>query len=140
MQRARCLRASHRHDDALAAYREAFAAERAFPNARTDAYLGFGGLVVALERLDLYDEVLATIDEFGGNELFPFQQYKLFVILAFISDARGDDASARRYARQALEAAEQTESPFRYHRKLGLVGEQQPEVRERLLRLASDRH
>jgi tetratricopeptide (TPR) repeat protein len=138
MQRGECLAALDRHDEALAAYRHAFAAQRSFPNALTNAYLGFGELVLMLERRDLYDEVLARIEEFGGEEAFPFLRYRLSVIFAFISDDRGDSASARRYARRALDAAAETESPFRYHRKLGLVRKQVPEIRKRLLRLASE--
>jgi tetratricopeptide (TPR) repeat protein len=137
LQRARCLEALGREDEALAEYRQSFEAERSFPNSRTEGYLDFGELVLGLQRAELYGEALACLEEFGGGELFPISQYRYFVILAFISEARGKTTAAQRYARQALDAAAQTESKLRSHRKLGLVGEQPPDIHARLVRIAS---
>jgi tetratricopeptide (TPR) repeat protein len=139
-QRGRCLTAQRRHDDALQAYRDAFAAQRAFPGIKNFAHLDFGELALALRRRDLYDEVLARIEEFAGCERFPILEYRLFTTLALIHEARREIASAKEYARKALEAAAKTEAPFINHRKLGLVGEQSSDTEARLLRLAARTH
>lgn len=139
-QRGRCLAALGRHDEALQAYREAFAAQRAAPGFKTFAHLDFGELIVSLQRHDLFDDVLDRFAEFAGYERLPVLAYRLFTSLALIHESRRDLASAKRYACEALEAAAKTESPFRYHRKLGLVGEQSSDIEGRLRRLASSTH
>jgi tetratricopeptide (TPR) repeat protein len=138
-QRAECLATLGQKEQAIDAYRAALAAERHLPNVRTNAYLGFGELVVELDRKDLYEEVLSVLQEFGGSEAFPIEEYRFNVIRALISDARGLE-EARRYAQLALTAASKTQSPFRYHRTLGLVGEQKRDVEARLAKLASKVH
>jgi hypothetical protein len=137
MIRAECLTGLNRADEALDAYQESLSAQRAFPNAGTDAYLGFGELVLVLHRADLYRKALDALEEFGVHMPFPIQQYRAAAISARISEARGDLVAARKFAKTALAAASKTESPFRYHRDLGLVGTLEPEIEARLRRLAS---
>lgn len=136
MTRAECLTGLNRTDEALDAYRKALSAQRAFPNAGTNAYLGFGELVLALQRADLYREALDAIEELGADNPFPVLQYRAAAISAWISEARGDLAAARKFAETALAAASKTESPFRYHRNLGLVGALEPKIEAGLRRLA----
>jgi tetratricopeptide (TPR) repeat protein len=127
-QRARCLADLGRHRDAFEALEASLVAERAYPNLRTAAYLDFGELAIGLQRTDLYDRAGALLDEFGGSELLPDSIYRHAVIRAFVAANKGDGAAAREHARQAIAAAARTESPFRYHRKLGLVRFVDPEV------------
>jgi hypothetical protein len=136
-QRAQCLSDLGRYPEALESYRSAFRARRAMPNVHDDAYLDFGELVLALKRSDLNAEALSALDEFGGDEMFPAHQYQAAMIRALIADERGDSATARKHAEEALRAAEATESPFRYHRKLGLVRFVNPDVFVRLRALAA---
>ncbi|MDP9351810.1 MAG: hypothetical protein M3P51_09770 [Chloroflexota bacterium] len=136
-QRAQCLSDLGRYPEALESYRSAFVARRAMPNVHDDAYLDFGELVLALRRSDLYDEALSALEEFGGDEMFPAHRYQAAMIRALIADERGDSTTARRYAEEALKAADATQSPFRYHRKLGLVRFVLPDVFARLRALAA---
>lgn len=136
-QRAACLIDLGRPAEALESYREALATRRQHPQWGDDGYLGFGELVLALRRSDLYDDVLAALDEFGAGAPFPIQQYRLAAIRALIADARHDAESAREWARAALAASGKQESPFRYHRTLGLVTRVEPDIHERLEALAS---
>jgi tetratricopeptide (TPR) repeat protein len=127
-QRARCLADLGRHEDAFVALEASFAAQRAYPNLETGAYLDFGELAIGLQRTDLYDRAGALLDEFGGREVLPDSIYRHAVIRAFVAAHRGDRAAAREHARRAIGAAGRTESPFRYHRKVGLVRFVDPEV------------
>ncbi len=136
-QRAGCLTDLGRYEEALISYREAFEIERQAPNWKTEAYLDFGELVLGLKRKDLYREAVAVLDEFGGAESFPASEYRHATIRALTCDASGDITGARWHARRALEAAGKTESPFRYHRKLGLVRFVDPEVMDRLRELCA---
>lgn len=135
MLRAECLIDLGRPGDALQAYRAALDAQRTAPNWRTDAHLGFGELVVALRRAELYEEALAALEEFGDNDPFPAQQYSQAVTRALIAESRSELAEARRWARVALEAAASRESPFRRHKGLGLVRYADPVVYDRLVAL-----
>jgi tetratricopeptide (TPR) repeat protein len=136
-QRARCLSDLGEHAAAIDSYRRSFEARRNAPGWKDLAYLDFGELVLALRREELYDEALAVLSEFGGDEVFPVHQYQAACIRSLIADQRGDEATARRFAQEALAAASATESPFRYHRMLGLVTFVDPEVMERLRALSA---
>ncbi len=101
------------------------------------AYLEFAELVVARGREDLFAEAVAGLDELGGDELLPVLEFRRFAVRALMSEARGDRETAAQAARRALVAASKTESPFRWHRKLGLVGSIAPDLERRLRALAS---
>ena len=106
LQRAECLVALGERLRAIRAYRWALDAQRRFPEAPTEAYLGFGELVLELQRVELYSEVLSAIDELGGGEKTPAQEYRVAAIRAFIHDAGGLRKEARACARRALAAAQ----------------------------------
>ncbi len=136
-QRAQCLSDLGDYHWAIESYRQSFDARRAAPGWKDMAYLHFGELVIGLRRQDLYDEALAALDEFGGDEVFPAHRYQAATIRSLIAAERGNRDVAREYAQEALAAASATESPFRYHRKLGLVRFVDPEVMDRLRALAA---
>ena len=121
-QRAQSLAALGRHQEALEAYRTALEAERTYPNWQTEAYLGFAELIVALRRTDFYHQALSLLEAHRQSELFPIQQFRSASARAAIYEAQGERDLAGEAAVAALGAAAKTESPFRYHRKLGLVG------------------
>ena len=137
--RGQCLAGLGKVDEALDALRKALGVQRDRPNVRTDAYLEFGILVVNHLRRDLYAQALAALDEFGGRELFPYQQYEAAAIRAAILDARGDADTARAYALRALDAASKTTSGLRYHARLGLVKDSTTSLHGRLKRIAHTR-
>ena len=133
-QRASCLVDLGRHAQALAAYEAALAAERAFPNLRTGAVLDYGELAIALHRTDLYPRIEWLLNEMTSTSgpQFPVGDYQYSVVRAFLAAERKDWAAVRTHAARALAAASKTESPFRYHRKLGLVSFVDPKVVEQL--------
>src|SRR5579862_3159698 len=137
MQRAECLEQLGRTDEAIDAYRGSLDAQRANPTVRDGAYLGYAALVVTrLRRLDLYVEVLAVLEEFGGGEVFPVQQYRYNALRAFILSELGRYLEAREAAILALAASAKKESPFRYHRGLGIVTNPEVVLQKRLERIA----
>jgi tetratricopeptide (TPR) repeat protein len=124
-------------DEALKAYSRALEARRTFPQVGDDGYVGFAELVLALRRRDLYDAALAALEEFADSVQFPIQEFRIAACRALIAAERGDSNDARRWARDALAAAAKSESPFRYHRKLGLVRGVDPVAFQRLKSLAA---
>jgi hypothetical protein len=125
-----------RQDEALQAYLAALAVERSHPGVQGLAYLDLSELVLALGRTDLYAELLEVIKVRQHHAIFPVVQYRAFGAAAFLSEALGNLDDARAFAMQALSAAAQTESPFRYHRTLGLVERSDEEVQSKLWHLA----
>ncbi len=126
-QLGNCLLTIGDVDGALNEFRAAVIAERNYPNMRTGAWLAFGRLVAETERRDLYDEFLHYLAEnkaartFDAKLSFPVDRYSLSATLAIINRDRGDLTTAKEFARQALAAANASNSGFRYHPALGLV-------------------
>ncbi len=138
MQKGQCLEELGRADDALEAYRVAI--QRANPHVRDSAYIAFGELVLKMDRKDLYPEALAFLEEFGGHEYFPAESYRYNGARALMFEEMGRESEARLAARVALGASQKTESPFRYHRKLGLVREIDEAVHRRLVAIAQSQN
>jgi tetratricopeptide (TPR) repeat protein len=122
-------------DTALASYEQALAARRSFPQVSDDAYLGYVELVLALKRVRLYPAAQQILDEFPVGP-FPIQIFRDAGLRALLAAARGEIIDARKWARTALEAAERSESPFRYHRRLCLVRDTDPLTMQQLKELA----
>lgn len=130
--RAGCRAGLGEYEAAITDYRGALAAQHAYPQTLTPAHAAFAELVVTLERRDLYSEVLTALAEFGHIDVFPKDIYRSQEARAFIAAESGDKAKAREHAERALVAAAATDSGFRFHKKLGLVGSVSPERLERL--------
>jgi tetratricopeptide (TPR) repeat protein len=124
-------------EEALETYGRALEARRAFPQVGDDGYVGFAELVLALRRRELYDAALAALDEFADRVQFPIEEFRIAACRALIAAERGAPTDARRWAREALAAAAKSESPFRYHRKLGLVRGVDPVAFQRRKSLAA---
>jgi tetratricopeptide (TPR) repeat protein len=135
-QRAACFLAMRRPDDALGAYRDALAAERTHPGIEGHAYLELAELVLSLQRVDLYGEMLELVTRRGRPEIFPVARYRAFGVAAFLAERLGRIADAQSFAEQALSAAAQTKSPFRFHPTLALVDETDESVQRHLWQLA----
>lgn len=138
LQQADCWLGLGNVENAVGCYRKALQRERRFPKLKTDAFLGFGWMVVEGELTDLYEEAAAVLKEFRRPDdlLFPIDKYRFNAILALIDEDRGDYESAKNHAEVALEAAKQRVSGFRYHPKLGLVSGTPTKIQLRLERLA----
>jgi tetratricopeptide (TPR) repeat protein len=135
-QRGACYVELGLHGEAITAFRESLAVERQFPNVKSDAYLEYAELVLALERRDLYEDALTELLERTSGEPFPVQRYRSGAATAFLCDALGRHGDAKAAATRAIAAAGETESPFPYHRQLGVVKDTNGDVQARLWRLA----
>ena len=120
-QKASCLAALGKTDEAIASYRDALNTERKFPIRRTRAWLEFGRFICDRRLVDFYDEALAVLDELKYDLIFAADVYEFSGIRAIIAANRGDSESAKRFAKSALESAATTHSGFRYHPTAGLV-------------------
>jgi hypothetical protein len=126
-------------DAALDAYRHAIEAQRVFPNVGTRAPLDFGFAVARLQRRDLYDEALSVLDEFATKPysiMFPYDKFLASTALALIGHERGSP-NARTLAQHALRAATATHSGLPRHPSLGLVGNVDEDILDRLHRVAA---
>src|SRR5262249_27847997 len=82
-------------------------------------------------------EALAGLD--GRQRLAsPIDRFKAHGARALIFAAMGNAAAAQKHAREAVLAAAAIQSPFRYHRTLGLVGDLHVEQLVELKRLAAE--
>lgn len=133
-QRGQCLVALGRGSEALDEFQRAMETERY--GIRSYAYLEFIELVLALDRKDLFHEALSIISKQETPEPFPVTQYRRAAATAFLCEELGMESEAQAHATLALAAAAQAESPFRYHRKLGLVAVSDLQVQNRLRKLA----
>lgn len=85
------------------------------------------------------EEAAAAVDRAVdvSPPVFPADRWRFAVVLARIAVARADRKAARELATQALEIAALTESPFPYHRDLGLAKPGRDQLRE-MQQLADD--
>ncbi len=121
-------------DAAIRSLQHALARERERPNLRTQAWCVYAELVVSEPRADLFDDVLAVLDEKKGDITFPVDGFVWHAARALIYEARGVP-DARQAAVQALRLAEATTSGFARHKDIGLVGSRYEAMRARLLRI-----
>jgi hypothetical protein len=87
-------------------------------------------------RSDLYEEALSLLFESRKRVLFPIDEFQFSVAKALIHDDLGDAETAQEFAQFAVAAASKQESGFRYHKSLGLVGEPERKIFERVQHLA----
>jgi tetratricopeptide (TPR) repeat protein len=105
---------------AVESFRNALDSQRVNVGIRTDVSLDFAWLIATQPLNMLFTEALAALDEFPAGP-FPVQRYREAAARALIFAATGHEENAKLWAQRALDAAAARESPFRYHRQLGLV-------------------
>ena len=135
-QRGVCLAQLGEYVRAIDAYRRALEVQRVHPHALTTAHTAFAELAVTLNRRDLFPEALTVLEEFSRVDVFPIHIFKREAAHALIAADGGEMEAARSHARRALAAASATESGFRYHVKVGLVGFVDPRLVERIRQLS----
>ena len=119
---------------AFSAYEAALVRERVFPRLITNARTDYPYLVALLRAEHRYPSALAIIHAFPQPSEFPAHRFKLHAAAAMIL-ADTDRAASCRHAREAIDAAAETHSGFRYHPKLGLVSEKHGQALIRLREL-----
>jgi tetratricopeptide (TPR) repeat protein len=143
LQKAQCLEALGRIEQAADAFRDAVKAEGVHTGMRTTAPLDFAMFVVKHELRHLYNEVLENIGDLRDPEplfLFPIAQYQALAAMAIIGSESGKKRQASEYAGKAIEAWNNHEAG-----ELNPEGAQpnahpHPEIHKKLLELASARN
>lgn len=136
--RAEACRALGRTGEAVAAYKRALAWEEAHPRHLSTARMDFPKLVAEARIAGEYDYALEILKSRvdASDHLFPSARYLWNGSCALILYDQGRIAEAREFAEHALHAASETESPFRYHRRVGLVRNSSDDFGRRIKRIA----
>lgn len=134
---AYCYAALGDHDKAIEFYRKTLEREEEFPNVVTSTFVDYPVFVISHERFDLFPEIEDILTKNKSPLDFPIRLYKYNMCLAIIADFKGENKMAAMYARNALSAAKQEHSGFRYHPKLGLVKELDKKIKKKLIRLVA---
>lgn len=124
------------HEEALRSLENALQREIEVPNIETWAWIDYA-VIVAQERLDHhYGRALQLLREHPAqSEVFPVTRFLWYAAFALISDAQGQQDQAREAAAKALPYADVTDSGFRYHPDVGLVGARYDDLKHELRRL-----
>jgi hypothetical protein len=120
---ARALETKGNVHQAISALKLALAWEVAHPGYLTTASIDYPMMVARHRIVDEYDDALTTLlERFKPQDFsFPATRYRWNGCQALIRAELGQIADARHFAERALAAASDTQSPFRYHRSIGLV-------------------
>ncbi|WP_156930424.1 tetratricopeptide repeat protein [Sphingomonas jaspsi] len=125
-------------DEAIASYKRALSWEESHPGLISPARTNYPKLVAEKRLSGEYDYALDVLaNRFQPlDHQFPLDRYHWNGINALIASELGHQADAREFAERALRAAAQTESPFRYHKGVGIVRNTTDEFGRRIKRLA----
>lgn len=123
--------------DAVDAYKEALSWEANQRGVISRARLDFPMLVAERRLATEYDYAVEILNSRfkPSDHQFAATRYGWNGSHALIASDRGEIADAREFAERALRAAAETESPFQYHRSVGLVSDASDEFGTRLKRL-----
>jgi hypothetical protein len=125
-------------DDVVDAYRQSIRLEAGRSNVRGNHYIDFAWYVATNSAVELYPEVLTSVDENMQERdlVFPGTQYRFFGALALIAADSGNASEARRMAKSAISAAKSERGPFWRQPLLGLLKGSRDPIRTRLEQLA----
>jgi tetratricopeptide (TPR) repeat protein len=126
MARAKAYQSMGSLQDAIEALKQALEVERQKPNHKTTAYVDYPYLVATNRLASEYPDAKSILFERVRDVMFPLDKFKWNASLAIIEHESNNPDQARKHARAALEAAGTTKSGFRFHRRLGLVGNNHP--------------
>lgn len=134
-QAAMCHERLGNLEAAVSEFRLALAALLQNPGMNPGTALEFPWFIIQHRLASLYDEALETLE--AADPVFPVQFFQAAAVRAVVAESRRDLQGASRHAQAALQAANLKESPFRYHRSLGLVGEEYQPMLERMAKLVA---
>jgi tetratricopeptide (TPR) repeat protein len=137
--KAEALLSLGRIGEAVDAYKEALHREQAHPQHISTARIDLPKLVAEHRISTEYEyalDILSSRFEALDHQ-FPSTRYVWNGSSALIAHDLGRVTEAREFAERALRAAAETESPFRYHRTVGVVRDNSDEFGRRLKRIAS---
>jgi len=123
-------------NDAVLCLQKALAREKEYPNLKTGAWSQFAMLVATNNIQAQFDKALEVLGDYRQYAMFPVQRFEWHAAHALILAAQGNTAAAKEHSICALEAGDAKHSGFRYHAKVGLVGNKHESLQDRLLALA----
>ena len=132
VDRATALLALDRVDEAIQSYEAALAREAAFPNLQTHAYLDLPFLIVTRGITTRLDRAARLLEEHEHRLMFPADRFRWHAARCLIAAHIGDTGLAKSHAAQALHAADEGHSGFRYHPAVGLVAGRYEQLVQRL--------
>lgn len=135
-QRGQCRERLGDRAGALRDFERAVITERTTRSIKTSAALDFAWLVMTGRASEFYDKAVQFAFEYESP--FPIDIFRRAAVLAFIAADRGDIVGAKAHAREAVDAADRSESGLRYHKTLGLMGSGHAGAVEKLRRLAAE--
>ncbi len=138
LELAECYGDLQQSDRAIHHYRESLAAEEAFPNVLTQAWLLFPWFILSHEFTQHFEEAEKVILDREGTRRrdLPIEIYRWAAAKALFSDHREDQSSAEHFALIAWDAAQKSHSGYRYHPDIGLVRNTQSGIHQRIAMLA----
>lgn len=124
--------------EAVVSFKQALAWEADHPGLITNSRLDYPQLVAEHNLCSEYENALMVlVGRFEPSDFaFPVSRFRWNGCQALIRAELGQAADARHFAERALVAASETESPFRYHRSLGLVSNTDDDFGRRIKRIA----
>ena len=127
-----------KNEEAIAAYKQALSWEQTRPGHVSPARTFYPKMVAEKRTSSEYDYALDILkNRFQLTDLqFPLERYYWNGSNALIASELGHHSQAREFAERALRAAEETGSPFRHHRSVGIVRDTSDEFGTRIKSLA----
>ncbi len=138
LELAKCYGDLNQSDRAIHHYRESLAAEEAFPNMQTQAWLMFPWFILSHELTQHFEEAEKVILDREGTRSrdLPLAIYRWAGAKALFSDHRGDRTSAKHFATIAWDASQMSHSGYRYHPDIGLVRNLDNNIHNQIAKLA----
>ena len=109
---------------AVSSYSKALEHESTFPKLLTDAYILYPLLIVENKIINLYSSANDVLDRHQERLIFPVDHFRWHAAKAIIAAEFGNSDQAANHAGKAFDAAKIKKSGFRFHQKLGLVGDE----------------
>lgn len=136
VDRANALKALNDNEGALASFEAALEREQAYPSWETQAFLDFACLIADARLEQMYARGIEVLDANKARTIFPEERYRANGARALLLQALGRGEEARAAACAAVAAANEVQSGFRYHQKLGLVKDVNDDFGARVAALA----
>lgn len=114
--------AAEKYDDAINCMKVSLQIERENPKFQGTSATLYPYLIACRAIKHEYEGVLTFLDSIELKSPFPDAHFKWNAALSLIHADLKNTPKSKYHAKLALEAAEVKQSPFRYHRSLGVVG------------------
>jgi len=122
-------------EEAINAYQCALEQERTGKGVLTEAYISLPMLIAERELKEHYRYGVDLLKNNVERLTFPVDHFRFHAALAIFEMDLGNTEEASKQAGLALDAAQIEKSGFRFHQKLGLVGEKYADIVSKLKKI-----